>query len=101
MTESEGEAEDFSNALLAAGNAGDDVFSFEEASGTEKTGRTQASKVDEEGLSIDETKLLTSDTSTKAKLNGSSFKNMGKSSICNADRRLWADLAESYCKEGL
>lgn len=76
MTDSEDEGADFSNVLLAAVNGNDDVFSFNEPSKPKKQKGARRGNGEEE-TTIDDGNFLTSDVSTKTKLNGASFKNMG------------------------
>jgi len=76
MTDSEDEGADFSNALLTAVDGEGDVFSFNEPSKPKKQKGARRGKGEEE-TAIDNGNFLTSDASTKTKLNGASFKNMG------------------------
>jgi hypothetical protein len=74
MAESEDEGADISNALLRGENSDSkkDIFSFTDTPSVKRR-KTAPNEIDQ----VDDLDFLSNEKSSKTKLNGSSFKNMG------------------------
>jgi len=93
MADNTDEVTDISNVLLQISTSStDDPFSFDEPPSNSKR-RKQPEET--------ELTALTNDSPATPKLNGASFKNMGFSLWDNLNLRIWTNVDEGHCSEGL